>query len=138
MIRVHHDDTSGVGFMRVRMIWRAGQATLHLDDKPINNQLLKALPIRAEAHTWGEEVYFRVPVRTALDPDATQIVKPGTVCFWVEGESLAIPYGPTPISQKGECRLVTKVNRLGRLVGDARVLESVRSGDSIRLEPAAD
>jgi hypothetical protein len=33
----------------------------------------------------------------------------------VEGESMAIPFGPTPVSVVDECRLVTHVNRVGTL-----------------------
>ncbi len=51
-------------------------------------------------------------------------------------ESLALPFGPTPVSQGKECRLVTKVNVLGRLEGDPRVLASVRDGDKITVEVA--
>jgi hypothetical protein len=77
-----------------------------------------------------------VPVNAGLEPDAQQVVPPGTICFWVQGKSLAIPFGPTPVSQGNECRLVTKVNLLGKLEGDPRVLESVRDGDDIRVELA--
>ena len=66
-------------------------------------------------------------------------VDPGTQTLgWgvidVEGRSLALPYGPTPISQGDECRLVTRVNVLGALEGDARDLASVRGGDPITLD----
>ena len=81
----------------------------------------------------GREVYFEIDVGAQLEEDARQVVDPGTVCFWVEGKSLALPYGPTPVSQGDECRLVTEVNVLGMLEGDARVLASVRGGDPIEV-----
>ena len=59
---------------------------------------------------------------------------PGTVCYWVQGKSLAIPFGPTPISQGDECRLVARVNVLGRILRDPTLLRSVRDGDAIRVE----
>ena len=74
-----------------------------------------------------------MPVSAALEPDAQQVVPPGTIRFWVQGKSLAIPFGPTPVSRSNECRLVTKVNLLGKLEGDPRVLKSVRDGDDIRV-----
>ena len=55
------------------------------------------------------------------------------MCFWVQGGSLALPYGPTPVSRGDECRLVTRVNVLGRLEGDPRTLASVRDGDAIEV-----
>jgi len=82
-------------------------------------------------------VYFGVPVKTTLEGDAKQVVDPGTVCFWVEGSSLAIPFGPTPsLSKAGECRLVTRVNILGKLEGNPNLLKSVREGERIRVELA--
>jgi len=74
-----------------------------------------------------------VPVSAELESDAQQVVPPGTICFWVEGRSLAIPFGPTPVSRSNECRLVTKVNLLGKLEGDPRALKSIRDGDEIRV-----
>jgi len=122
--------------MRIRFTWDKGEVFGVLTDTPTASKVLEALPCSSSANTWGEEVYFTVPVHTKLEPSARQVVPPGTICFWVEGQSLAIPFGPTPVSQGDECRLVTKVNILGKLEGDARVLESVRDGDKIRVEVA--
>ena len=70
------------------------------------------------------------------EADARQVVDPGTICFWVEGSSLALPFGPTPISRGNECRLITKVNVFGHFEGDAQLLETVKDGDKIRVESA--
>ena len=120
--------------MRIRISWDKGEVFGVLTDTPTANKLLEALPCSSSANTWGEEVYFSTPVRVVLEADAQQVVPPGTICFWVEGQSLAIPFGPTPISQGNECRLVTKVNLLGKLEGNPRVLKSIRDGDKIRVE----
>ncbi len=120
--------------MRIRISWDKGEVFGVMTDSPTANKVLKALPLSSSANTWGEEVYFSVPVRTELEPDARQVVSPGAICFWVEGQSLAIPFGPTPVSQGNECRLVTKVNVLGKLEGDPQSLKSIRDGDEIRVE----
>jgi hypothetical protein len=120
--------------MRIRISWDNGEVFGVLTDTPTTKKLLEALPCSSSANTWGEEVYFSTPVRVVLEADAQQVVPPGTICFWVEGQSLAIPFGPTPISQGNECRLVTKVNLLGKLEGNPRVLKSIRDGDKIRVE----
>jgi hypothetical protein len=120
--------------MRIRISWDKGEAIGSLGDTPTSRKLLDALPCSSRASTWGDEVYFNVPVHAELESDAQQVVPPGTICFWVEGQSLAIPFGPTPVSQGNECRLVTKVNLLGKLEGDPRVLKSVSDGDEIRVE----
>ena len=64
------------------------------------------------------------------------MVEAGTVCFWVEGNSLALPFGPTPVSHGDESRLVTKVTILGNIDGDARLRANVRDGDKIYIESA--
>ncbi|MGA8051778.1 MAG: cyclophilin-like fold protein [Burkholderiales bacterium] len=116
----------------------AGKARfdIALDDTPTAAALLEALPFESRAQTWGEEVYFETPVNTNLEPEARQIVEPGTACFWVEGSALALPYGRTPISTDAKPKLVTRCNLVGRIVGDARVLAQVRAGDKVRVEGA--
>jgi uncharacterized protein len=120
--------------MRIRISWHGGETISALADTPTARKLLDAFPCESSANAWGEEVYFGVPVRADLDPDAKQVVPPGSICFWVGGQSLAIPFGRTPASRGNECRLVTAVNVLGKLEGDPRVLDSVNAGDAIRVE----
>ena len=120
--------------MRIRISWDKGEVFGVLTDTPTANKLLEALPCSSSANTWGEEVYFSTPVGAVLEADAQQVVPPGTICFWVQGQSLAIPFGPTPISQGNECRLAAKVNLLGKLEGNPRALKSIRDGDKIRVE----
>ncbi|MFJ8625980.1 cyclophilin-like fold protein [Kitasatospora sp. NPDC093550] len=122
--------------MRIRILWPAGQATATLTTTPTTEALWAELPISSSASTWGEEVYFGTPVSVPREDGARQVVEPGTVAFWTDGDSLALPYGPTPISRDGECRLAGPCNILGALDGDAGVLRTVRPGDPIRVERA--
>ena len=86
--------------MQIRISWPAGNITATLDDStPTTQALAKALPLASTARTWGEEVYFDTGVSVSRETDARQVVEPGTVAFWTEGDALALPYGPTPISQ---------------------------------------
>ena len=122
--------------MRLRISWDKGAVFGVVNDTPTARKLFNTLPCSSTANTWGDEVYFSVGVDAELEPDAQQVVPAGTVCFWVEGRSLAIPFGPTPVSRGAECRLVTRVNLLGKLEGDLQILKSVRDGDQIRVEAA--
>jgi uncharacterized protein with PIN domain len=130
------DRKGGTPVSRVRIRWSGGEVLARLEETPTAQRLLEALPCTSQASTWGEEVYFEVPVEATLEPDARQVVDPGTVCFWVQGRSLAIPFGRTPASQGDECRLVTEVNVLGQLEGDPRALASIKPGDRLEVEPA--
>jgi hypothetical protein len=122
-----------MSFARIRISWPKGSAGAMLEDTPTARALVAALPITGRAQTWGEEVYFEIPVKAKLEPGAKQVVPPGTVCFWVEGSSLALPFGRTPVSEGDEPKLVTRCNVLGRIDGDPKQLASVRSGDSITM-----
>ncbi|MEU9196653.1 cyclophilin-like fold protein [Streptomyces hundungensis] len=120
--------------LRIRISWPAGSVTATLDPTPTSTALAGALPLTSTAHTWGEEVYFDTPVSLAREADARQVVEPGTVAFWTDGDALALPFGPTPISRGDECRLASPCNVLGRIDGDPRRLATVRAGDPIRVD----
>jgi hypothetical protein len=122
--------------MRIRISWPSGEVYANLDETPTSKALIDALPIESRANTWGDEVYFSIPVNVPKEADAKQVVDPGTVCYWVEGTSLALPFGPTPISRGNECRLAAEVNLLGKLESDPRILGNVQGGDKIRIEEA--
>ncbi|TMH78349.1 MAG: hypothetical protein E6H49_14530 [Betaproteobacteria bacterium] len=122
-----------MNYARIKISWSKGAANATLEDTPTARALVAALPISARAQTWGEEVYFEIPVTAKLEAGAKQVVPPGTVCFWTEGNSLALPWGRTPISEGSEPKLVTRCNVLGKIDGEARQLASVRSGDSITV-----
>ncbi len=79
-------------------------------------KILKALPIESSGSFWGGEFYFPVPVNTAREPGATDLVEPGTVAFWPDGSCLCIFWGPTPASQGEECRAASPVNIVGRVL----------------------
>ena len=119
---------------RIRIAWPQGELTATLRDTPTTGQLLVALPLESRANTWGDEVYFSLPFSAQRESDATLVVAKGAVCFWLEGDSLALLFGPTPVSQGGECRLISEANVLGDIDGDPEILRSARSGDSIKVE----
>lgn len=107
-----------------------------LDDTPTAQALLEALPFESVAQTWGEELYFETPVNANLEPEARQTVEAGTVCFWVEGSALALPWGRTPISTDARPKLVSPCNVLGKILGDAQQLAQVKSGEPVIVEAA--
>ena len=121
--------------MKVRISAGSVNLVAELRDTPTTQALAAALPFEANAQTWGEEVYFSTPVSVKLEADARQVVAPGTVCFWTEGDALALPFGRTPISTDARPKLAARCNLIGRLE-DFRGLASVKSGDKVRVEAA--
>jgi len=109
---------------------------IELFETETSKALLAALPFESRAQTWGEEVYFTTPVSAKLEKDARQIVDPGTVCFWTEGDAMALPFGRTPMSSDERPKLASRCNVLGKIVGDPRKLATVKSGEKITVEKA--
>ncbi len=123
--------------MRIRIRIGKMEVFAALKKTPTAEKIWGALPFGSRAETWGQEVYFSVPVNVALEADAREVVDSGTVCFWTQGNCLAIAFGPTPISKGAECRLADRCNIFGKLEGDPRTLRDVRSGEDVRVERAA-
>lgn len=121
---------------RIRIIWPEGELSAVLEKTPTVEKLFQHLPYENNANTWGDEVYFSLPFDAEAEADATDVVELGAVCFWLAGSALALLFGPTPVSQGNECRLISAANILGKIEGDARSLKTVRSGDKIRVEAA--
>jgi uncharacterized protein len=122
--------------MKLRL--QAGKVVLAIEllDTPTARALLEAAPFEARAQTWGEEVYFTTPVSAELEPDARQIVDPGTVCFWTEGDALALPYGRTPLSSDERPKLASRCNVVGSLIGDPKRLSGIKAGEKITVSKA--
>jgi uncharacterized protein len=93
------------------------------------------LPIEGRANTWGDEIYFEIPVTCGTEKPR-DVVSFGDVAYWPHGEAICFFFGPTPASKGSEIRLASPVNVFGRIQGDAKVLKLVRPGEKVRLEQA--
>ena len=114
---------------------RAGDVTIdgELDDSPTADQVWDALPIKASASTWGDEIYFSVPVTAGEDGTAQETVELGAIAYWPPGSALCLFFGPTPMSRGDEIRPASAVNVLGMLEGDPTTLRAVQPGTVVEI-----
>jgi uncharacterized protein len=112
-------------------------ANLTLDadllDTPTAHAVLAALPLASSVMTWGEEVYFEVPVRVAREREARAIVTPGEIAYWPDGPAIAIGFGRTPISRGDETRLASPCNVFAKAIGDVKQLAAVKAGTKVTV-----
>ncbi|MDH3229281.1 MAG: cyclophilin-like fold protein [Alphaproteobacteria bacterium] len=116
---------------RIRIAIGSVEVRARLLDTPTADAVWAALPFTSEARTWGEEVYFATPVAVDREADAREVVEAGELAFWVEGDSIAIGFGRTPVSRGDEIRLAAPVNIWAQAETDVRELAVVASGDLI-------
>ncbi|MGH9721398.1 MAG: cyclophilin-like fold protein [Bryobacteraceae bacterium] len=100
------------------IIFSVGEVDIlaEFNDSETARRITQALPIESSGNYWGKEFYFEVPVKAPAAKDALEVVDPGTVAYWPQGRCLCLFWGPTPVSQAGECRAASAVNVVGKVL----------------------
>jgi uncharacterized protein len=113
-------------------------AVAELNDTPTAKAIWDALPIKARANIWGDEIYFGIPVKRGEEQGAREIVQMGELGYWPPGNAFCIFFGPTPASQGNEIRAASAVNIIGKIDGDALVFKKIKNGATIALSQRDD
>lgn len=118
---------------KIMIITEAVQMEAELNDCKTATLIWEALPINAEVNTWGDEIYFAIPIKTGPE-DAVSVVRKGDLAYWPEGNCFCIFFGKTPASTDTEIKPASPVNLVGQLNGEPKLWKEVSAGDTIRLE----
>lgn len=62
------------------------------------SDFLNMLPISARANLWGEEIYFKIPLKVRSE-NPRVVVKEGEIGIWIEDPSLCLFFGKTPVAR---------------------------------------
>jgi hypothetical protein len=118
---------------RIRFDFGALTLDAELFDTITAKAIAAALPISSSVLTWGEEVYFDVPVEVAREADARAVIVPGEIAYWPQGPAIAIGFGRTPISKGNETRLASPCNVFAKALGSVKVLGKVKTGTQVEV-----
>ena len=105
-----------------------------MNDNATADAIWEALPISARGNTWGDEIYFGIPVHVDEAEDANDVVEMGALAYWPPGNAFCIFFGRTPASKGDECRAASAVNAVGKIEGDPAVFKEVPGGSTVTLE----
>jgi hypothetical protein len=101
-------------------------AYAELNDSETAKAIWEALPFESHGSTWGDEIYFSIPVQAKAE-NPQSVVEAGDIAYWPPGSAFCIFWGPTPASHGNEIRPASPVNVFGKLTGDPKAFDGVRS-----------
>lgn len=120
--------------MRIRI--QVGEVALEaeLNDTATAAKIGEALPVRSSFNTWGDEIYFSIPVDAELDDSAREVVEIGGLGYWPPGSAFCIFFGLTPVSEPGRIMPASAVNIVGKVSGDATLFKQAMRAREVMLE----
>jgi len=95
-------------------------------------KLTGILPYQTRVNTWGEEIYFAIPLKSDIEKPQETVAK-GDVAYWPEGACLCLFFGPTPISSGEEIRPASAVEVVGKISSGYEALKKVVSGSKVSI-----
>jgi hypothetical protein len=123
---------------RILIVVDSLKVEAELIESPTAETIWNSLPIDGSAKTWGDEIYFSIPVKADLEVGARDEMERGELGYWPPGEAFCIFFGPTPMSTGEEIRAASPVNPFGKILGDPEVFKAVKTGMKVRIEKQLD
>ena len=120
--------------MRIRIAVGDVAVEAELNDTATATKIGEALPIRSSFNTWGDEIYFSIPVDAELDDSAQEVVEIGDLGYWPPGSAFCIFFGLTPVSEPGRIMPASAVNIVGKVTGDATLFKQAMQAREVVLE----
>ena len=120
--------------MRIKITVGEVALEAELNDTASAAKIGEALPIRTSFNTWGDEIYFSIPVDAELDDSAQEVVEIGDLGYWPPGSAFCIFFGLTPVSEPGRIMPASAVNVIGKVVGDATLFKQAMRAREVVLE----
>ena len=114
---------------------RVGDIVLdaELNDSKTARLVWEVLPFEANGRTWGDEIYFKIPVDAGLEaPRAT--VSLGDIGYWPTGHAFCIFYGKTPASGEDDIVPASPVDVIGRVTSDVSPLKAVTDPGRVTVD----
>jgi hypothetical protein len=119
---------------KIRIVVGKLELEAWLNETKTASKVFEALPITSTVNTWGDEIYFTIPVRAGPE-DAQELVNLGDIGYWPPGKAMCLFFGKTPISRNDEIRPASPVNIIGKVEVDYRSLKKVKDGEEITIRP---
>ena len=118
---------------RIRIKAGSVEALAELNDTETAQAIWDALPIKGRANTWGDEIYFSIPLSIAQEK-GQDLVEVGDLGYWPPGQGFCIFFGPTPMSEGDKPRPASPVTVFGQVIGDATIFKEVDTGTEVTID----
>ena len=119
----------------MKIVIRSGsvKAEAELNESYTAKRIFEKLPFSAIVKTWGDEIYFSIPVELGEEKGREE-VDVGDVAYWPDGNAFCIFFGRTFASKNDKPRAASNVNVFGKIIGDPLVFKNVKDGSRIFVE----
>ena len=97
-------------------------------------KIWKTLLYTSIVKKWDYENYFRFDIICPLECDAKSVIELGCIVFWPEGKCITIGYGPKPILNDQEIRLISKCNIWGKSTCNMHRLKKFSVQEKVKIE----